>query len=146
MLYTAAMLPALSNQITISQNLLFPSKLTGFLLNWPQGLHFLTSVVFYRTCHSSIMAEIMTLKRPYWRVSQQLMGSQGTETQSVYRESPLLLRLWKEKVKVINRGGGRHDWALKFATSNTLWLPWIHCTVASPCWQEKRWQGGENGQ
>jgi len=28
MLYTAAMLPALSNQITISQNLLFPIKLT----------------------------------------------------------------------------------------------------------------------
>lgn len=52
----------------------------------------------------------------------------------------------KRKWKWLIEGGGRHDWALKSATSNTLWLSWIHCTVASPCWQEKRWQGGENGQ
>lgn len=53
-------------------------------------------------------------------------GNHKAQKHKAFIESPLLLRLWREKAKGISRGGGRHGWHTIVLQSHQaqLWLAW----------------------
>lgn len=53
-------------------------------------------------------------------------GNHKAQKHKAFIESPLLLRLWREKAKGISRGGGRHGWHTTVLQSHQaqLWLAW----------------------
>lgn len=67
--------------------------------------------------------------------------SQGTETQSVYRESPCCWGCGERKRKALVEEG--ETWLTHYSPTVTSSTTLVSMNrVASPCWQEKRWQGG----